>query len=72
MEKKAKFKVGDIVGERIIVEAFVGRNFYGLGQECQMYGYKYKHEPAGIKPVYCSESTLIRRCGSKANGHIDL
>lgn len=56
--KEPKYKIGDVVNNRIIVEVIPCID-YG-GKYGYRYGYRYENEPEDIYLMWCSESTLIR------------
>jgi hypothetical protein len=56
--KKPKYKVGDVVIGRIIMEVIT---CVDDGKESIHYAYRYPNEPEDIKPMYCAESTIVRK-----------
>lgn len=61
--KEPKFKKGEKVDNRIIVEVVPCLD-YG-GKPSFRYGYKYEHEPEDVDLIWCAESTIIRKFGRK-------
>lgn len=57
-ERIPRFKIGEHVNGRIVIDRMLGMN--KAGRIDIIYEYRYEGEPENISPLNCSESTLIR------------